>query len=129
MSSNEHQNASNVAIQQPLVNTPHRRVLGDVSPNIKAASAVPAFLKKPPASSPLKRSYTAAMEGGEGLMYLKKRKLSDEETLSQMDGVSGNASWDESGQSNAGTTSLRPIFQPTNIKDVSIFLDYFDDFS
>jgi hypothetical protein len=129
MSSNEHQNANNVAVQQPLVNTPHRRVLGDVSPNIKAASPVPAFLKKPPASSPLKRSYTAAMESGEGLMYLKKRKLSDETTLSQMDGVSEIVSWEESGRLNAGTTRFRPIFQPTNVKDVSIVLDYFDDFS
>ena len=127
MSSNERQNGSNLAVQPPLVNTPHRRVLGDVSPNIQAASPVPAFLKKPAASSPLKRSYTAAMEGGEGLMYLKKRKLSEEETLSQMDGVSEVPSWEGSGQSNAGMTRFRPIFQPTSINIVSWFRNYFSN--
>ena len=62
--------------------TPHRRVLGDLSPNVHAASSTPAFSRKAPMGSPLKRSFTAAMEGGEGLTYLKRRKLSDDELLS-----------------------------------------------
>lgn len=119
MSTNENRNTSEVTAQQSLIEAPHRRILGDVSPNIKNVSPVPAFLRKPATSSPLKRSYTAAMEGGGGLMYLKKRKLSEEETFSRVDGPSELASWDESGQSNAGTTGFRPIFQPTNLNNVS----------
>lgn len=36
------------------------------------------------AGSPLKRSFTAAMEGGQGFRYLKKRKFSIDSPLSQM---------------------------------------------
>lgn len=65
-----------------------RSPLADVSPNAKAR--VPyANLKsnKPMAGSPLKRSFTAMTEGGGGLKYLKRRRLSAEETLSeQVDG-------------------------------------------
>lgn len=66
--------------------TPQRRVLGDISPNVRATVAplTPAFLRKVPAGSPLKRSFTAAMEGGEGFRYLKKRKLTGDELLSQL---------------------------------------------
>ena len=71
--------------KQSTAHITNRAALGDVSPNVKAAT--PAFLRKPMAGSPLKRSFTAAMEGGGGLMYLKKRKLSEDEVLSQVDGV------------------------------------------
>jgi len=66
---------------------PHstRRVLGEVSPNVKAESATPMFLKKAIAGSPLKRSYTAAHgESGKGWMYFKKRRLGENEVLSQV---------------------------------------------
>ena len=106
-------------VQQGPANTPHRRVLGDVSPNIKALSTAPAFLKKPPASSPLKRSYTASIEGSDGLRYLKKRKLSDEEALSQVDGVSESVTRDEMRQPQAVAAGFRPVFQPTQIQGVS----------
>lgn len=110
--------------QQSLANTPHRRVLGDVSPNIKAISATAAFLKKPPASSPLKRSYTASVEGIDGLRYLKKRKLSGEEALSQVDGGLESALRDEMGQLPAVGASFRPIFQPTNIQGVGYLFHF-----
>lgn len=62
-----------------------RRVLGEVSPNIRA-SAVPSATHlaagKPMAGSPLKRSFTAAMEGN-GFKYFKKRKMSSETPLNQ----------------------------------------------
>lgn len=62
---------------------PVRRVLGDVSPNVRASAVPPAsHLTKPMAGSPLKRSFTAAMEGN-GFKYFKKRKMSSENSLSQ----------------------------------------------
>ncbi|KAK5125460.1 hypothetical protein LTR85_000569 [Meristemomyces frigidus] len=65
-----------------------RRVLGDVSPNVKMASPATGMLKnKPTTGSPLKRSFTAMVEDGAGLTYLKRRRLSDEESLGQTDGV------------------------------------------
>ncbi|KAK5165723.1 uncharacterized protein LTR77_008646 [Saxophila tyrrhenica] len=91
--------------------TSNRRVLGEVSPNIKTATSGPMFTGKPLAGSPLKRSFTAAMEGGEGLMYLKRRKLSDDELLSQVDGPYERSGQDESGQSMEDAGSLRPVFQ------------------
>ncbi|KAI6797609.1 hypothetical protein KC360_g2016 [Hortaea werneckii] len=64
---------------------PQRRVLGDVSPNVKLASSAIGLLKngKPMASSPLKRSYTASFDQGAGLKYLKRRRLSEDEALSE----------------------------------------------
>ena len=63
--------------------------------------------------SPLKRSFTAAMEGGEGFMYLKKRKLSDDEYLSDQ-----NASA-ETSQSQLGDSQFRPLLPPArDEKDV-----------
>lgn len=118
MAFNANQNGSDMAIQHPASNTPHRRVLGDVSPNVKAASTTPAFLRKAPVGSPLKRSYTAAMEDGEGFMYLKKRKLTDDETLSQVDGASQSMSRDENGMPIVESTSFRPIFRPGSVKVV-----------
>ncbi|KXT03579.1 hypothetical protein AC578_9995 [Pseudocercospora eumusae] len=62
----------------------NRRVLGDVSPNIRA-SRIPGVLdRKPLTGSPLKRSFKATMEDGSGFMYLKKRRLSDDLPLSQV---------------------------------------------
>jgi len=63
-----------------------RRVLGEVSPNVKAESTTPMFLKKAIVGSPLKRSYTAAHgeSGNKGWMYLKKRRLGEDEVLSQL---------------------------------------------
>ncbi len=82
---------------------PPRRVLGDVSPNVNVKQT-PAFLAKPLAGSPLKRSFTAAMEGsGHGFTYLKRRKLSGEEALSQSQDVGRSV-----GES---VGSFRPIFQ------------------
>lgn len=61
-----------------------RRALADMSPNVKVASPTPAFLKKAMAGSPLKRSFTAAIEGGEGFTYLKRRRLGEHEVLSEV---------------------------------------------
>jgi hypothetical protein len=61
--------------------TPNRRVLGDVSTNPRVYSS-PAtgglFSKKVMMGSPLKRSFTAAVEDGYGLKYLKRRRMSGE---------------------------------------------------
>ena len=61
--------------------TPNRRVLGDVSTNPRVYSS-PAtgglFSKKVTMGSPLKRSFTAAVEDGYGLKYLKRRRVSGE---------------------------------------------------
>lgn len=81
--------------------TPNRRVLGDVSTNPRVYSS-PAtgglFSKKVMMGSPLKRSFTAAVEDGYGLKYLKRRRVSGEfgfgEVVGQRarreDGGSGN---------------------------------------
>lgn len=59
--------------------TPNRRVLGDVSTNPRVFSS-PAtgamFSKRVMTGSPLKRTFTAAVEEGYGLKYLKKRRTS-----------------------------------------------------
>lgn len=71
----------------PNIYTPsQRRPLADVSPNVKPVtpSATPGFLKRPLTGSPLKRSFNAAMESGEGLMYLKRRRLGENEVLSEV---------------------------------------------
>nr|POF15222.1 hypothetical protein CFP56_42111 [Quercus suber] len=65
-------------LQSAMESTPQpRRVLGDVSPNVKAAPSS----NKPMMGSPLKRSFTAMAEQGSGFRFLKKRKGSDENTL------------------------------------------------
>lgn len=61
-----------------------RRALADVSPNVKISSTTPMFMRKAMAGSPLKRSFTAAMDGGEGFTYLKRRRLDDSEALSEV---------------------------------------------
>ncbi|KAI7155599.1 hypothetical protein KC349_g6842 [Hortaea werneckii] len=81
-------NNRSAAIQHVHTHThpaPQRRVLGDVSPNVKPASSAIGLLKngKPMASSPLKRSYTASFDQGAGLKYLKRRRLSEDEALSE----------------------------------------------
>ncbi|KAI7278109.1 hypothetical protein KC345_g6153 [Hortaea werneckii] len=81
-------NNRSAAIQHMHTHThpaPQRRVLGDVSPNVKLASSAIGLLKngKPMASSPLKRSYTASFDHGAGLKYLKRRRLSEDEALSE----------------------------------------------
>ncbi|KAI6866023.1 hypothetical protein KC338_g4520 [Hortaea werneckii] len=81
-------NNRSAAIQHIHTHThpaPQRRVLGDVSPNVKLASSAIGLLKngKPMASSPLKRSYTASFDHGAGLKYLKRRRLSEDEALSE----------------------------------------------
>lgn len=64
--------------------TPSRCVLGDLSPNVKVASSTSPLKKHAMAGSPLKRSFTAAMESGDGLKYLKRRRIDDSETLSDL---------------------------------------------
>lgn len=61
-----------------------RHALAEVSPNVKISSSTPMFMKKAMLGSPLKRSFTAAMEGGEGFTYLKRRRLEDSEVLSEV---------------------------------------------
>lgn len=57
--------------------------------------------------SPLKRSFTAAMEAGEGFTYLKKRKLSDDEYLSDRHTASR-----ETSRSQIGDNQFRPLLPP-----------------
>lgn len=74
------------ASQQQPPQPPTRRVLGDVSPNVRAIASPAVFdHKRIMAGSPLKRTaFSASMEDGVGFTYLKKRKLSDGMPLSQM---------------------------------------------
>ena len=113
------QNASSAKnTTQISSDTSSRRVLGDVSTNIKVSSQSPAFLRKAQAGSPLKRSFTSAMEGGEGLTYLKRRKLSDDEVLGQADGSFNRSRGNENGQSAFGR-SFGPSLQPA-VEDGSV---------
>ncbi|KAK1003064.1 hypothetical protein LTR91_004855 [Friedmanniomyces endolithicus] len=72
---------------------PTRRVLADVSPNLKAAPSHAQAMKgntkhTAVVPSPLKRSVTAMvgeLEDGKGLTYLKRRRLGGEETLSRVE--------------------------------------------
>lgn len=61
------------------------------------------------AGSPLKRSFTAAMEGGEGFTYLKKRKLSGDEYLSEQH---ARASVEKSQSPQLGDAEFRPLLPP-----------------
>jgi hypothetical protein len=63
--------------------TPNRRVLGEVStnPRVYSSPATGGLFgggKKVMMGSPLKRSFTAAVEDGYGLKYLKRRRGSGE---------------------------------------------------
>ncbi|KAK6388770.1 hypothetical protein LTR65_007249 [Meristemomyces frigidus] len=93
-----------------------RRVLGDVSPNVKMSSPAVGMLKnKPMTGSPLKRSFTAMVEDGAGLTYLKRRRLSGEEAVSQVDGAVEQQSHSVFRGSGSGAgaeeevTSFRPL--------------------
>lgn len=66
---------------------PNRRPLANVSTNPRVNSSVPGLQgKKVMQGSPLKRSFTAAVEGGQGFTYLKRRRLSEEQFSGQADG-------------------------------------------
>ena len=83
----------------------NRTALSNVSPNVKKSTtpAINALRGKTMTGSPLKRSFTAAVEGGAGFTYLKKRKLSDDEYLSDF-----NTSAERS-QSQPGDSQFRPL--------------------
>ncbi|KAK4554957.1 hypothetical protein LTR86_008105 [Recurvomyces mirabilis] len=85
----------------PQTTVPPRQALGDRSPNVKSVqdvAPIAALLKKKPmASSPLKRSFTAMVEDEGGFTYLKSRRLSGDKVLSNME------------TSHSGT---RPVFHP-----------------
>lgn len=65
-----------------------RRVLGDVSPNVRNAPEHGLLGGKPSTSNPLKRGLTTAMDSGHGFQYLKRRKLSTESPLCQVENQS-----------------------------------------
>ncbi|KAK5111039.1 hypothetical protein LTR62_005414 [Meristemomyces frigidus] len=69
--------------------TAPRRALGDRSPNVKSAhDAAPIatlLKKKAVASSPLKRSFTAMAGNESGFSYLKSRRLSRDQALSDVE--------------------------------------------
>lgn len=60
---------------------PPRRILGDVSPNLRTTMAGSADSVATDSFS-LKRSVSATLDNGPGFTYLKKRKLSNDGTLS-----------------------------------------------
>nr|POE88146.1 hypothetical protein CFP56_11375 [Quercus suber] len=77
---NEQALSSSKGILPAMENALHpRRVLGEVSPNVKAVQSS----NKPMMGSPLKRSFTAMAEQGSGFQYLKRRKGSDENAIDQ----------------------------------------------
>ena len=93
-------------------NTPNRRALTDLPANVVVQQQGPAFLRKALPGSPLKRSFTAAMEGNDGLRYFKRRRLGEEETLSHVH---------EAEQSFGQTSgSFRPVLSPTADDEVSV---------
>lgn len=65
----------------PTLQPPPRRILGDVSPNLRTAMAGSADSAATDNFS-LKRSVSATLDNGPGFTYLKKRKLSSDGTLS-----------------------------------------------
>jgi len=91
----------------PSTAMPPRQALGDRSPNIKSAQEVApiaALLKKKPmASSPLKRSFTAMVEEEGGFTYLKSRRLSGDRVLSEVE---------------TSRSSTRSVFQPSRAEQV-----------
>ena len=88
-----------------------RRILGDVSPNPKVAPPrVGVFGGKPIASSPLKRSHTAVMEGGKSLTCIKKRKLLANGFLEE------NGQTEETEQTHSLHNVSRPILEATQLE-------------
>lgn len=77
------------SIPRPDQDISNRRVLGEVTPNAKIHAPIAEQLaKKPLAGSPLKRSFTAALEEEKGWMYLKRRRTSLDRPPVRLDGVS-----------------------------------------
>jgi hypothetical protein len=101
---------------------PNRAILGDVSPNVKISSQTPAFMSKPLAGSPLKRSFTATIEANEGLTYLKRRKLSGDESLSESMSSTVRDSRDGNGRTVSNEGSFHPIFHSTQADVVCCLL-------
>ncbi|KAK1063499.1 hypothetical protein LTR12_006611 [Friedmanniomyces endolithicus] len=104
---------------------PTRRVLADVSPNLKAAPSHAQAMKGTKkhtavVPSPLKRSVTAMvgeLDDDKGLTYLKRRRLGREETLSQVGeemregdrrGSVTRSVFDTTGSPESGPTLQRP---------------------
>ncbi|KAK3674631.1 hypothetical protein LTR78_005353 [Recurvomyces mirabilis] len=99
----------------PPTIVPPRQALGDRSPNIKSAqdvAPIAALLKKKPmASSPLKRSFTAMVENEGGFTYLKSRRLSGDKVLSDV-ATSRNSTHSvfQAGSAETGeATRFRPV--------------------
>jgi hypothetical protein len=75
---------ANAAVSSSVASTStQRKVLGDVSPNLKHVVKSGFFDRKAMAGSPLKRT-VSAMYDDSGFTYLKKRKLSADKALSSM---------------------------------------------
>ncbi|KAK3115001.1 hypothetical protein LTR53_006086 [Teratosphaeriaceae sp. CCFEE 6253] len=81
---NDETTALSMAALHDVGNVQTRRVLGDVSPNLKRAPIVTSA-NKLMAGSPLKRSFTTMLGDGPGFTYLKSRQLSVDKPLSQVD--------------------------------------------
>lgn len=112
-------NDENMASPRPqsTSNTPSRRVLGEVSTNARVNTQPTAgpFGKRVMTGSPLKRSFTAAIEGGQGFTYLKKRRMSGDQPLSQMDGsldAQGEASNAYEGAEERSRSAPEPFLLP-----------------
>lgn len=91
-----------------------RQPLGEVSPNVKitpASMQTTAYMSKPLAGSPLKRSFAAAMEGGGGFTYLKKRRLGEEEEGHFDSRDDNTAGINDSGEGILEEGSFRPVFR------------------
>ncbi|CAK3897601.1 Hypothetical predicted protein [Lecanosticta acicola] len=113
MSNNSDANAASPADALSKANDMSRPVLGEKSPNVRRAVQSHVPMDKSLFGSPLKRNFTAAMEGDDGFLYLKKRKHSWESPLSQ---VSTPTEENGSRTSNAD----RSVIQPMPVQETAV---------
>jgi hypothetical protein len=115
--------SSSFALQRPITmamdnqcsatESSGRRVLGDMSPNVRKVASTGIFStnsdNKPMASSPLKRSFTASMEGTSGFKYIKRRKGSMENHVER-----------SRERSSCGSKPVHEMFPPPQVSSGSI---------
>jgi len=101
--------------------TPNRRVLGDVSTNPRVYSS-PAtgglFSKKVMMGSPLKRSFTAAVEDGYGLKYLKRRRVSGEFGFGEV--VGQRVRREDGGSANGNGVRARSVPEAMAVRNMRV---------
>lgn len=102
---------------------PNRRVLGEVTPNAKVHAPIAEQLaKRSFAGSPLKRSFTAALEEDKGLTYLKRRRTSEDRNAVHTGGSDELATMNKENAATKDHRSLEPeveVEQEATVSDRS----------